>query len=83
MIRDQRGRGRRGRGGVQFPREENTNLMRVIARVNQMKKRKKRENEERKRRQVVGIGAAIRVAKEAVEEKEVLVGERVGTAISM
>ena len=48
-----------------------------------MKKRKKRENEERKRRQVVGIGAAIRVAKEAVEEKEVVVGERVGTAISM
>ena len=83
MIRDQRGRGRRGRGGVRFPREENTNLMRVIARVNQMKKRKKRENEERKRRQVVGIGAAIRVAKEAVEEKGVVVGERVGTAISM
>ena len=41
------------------------------------------ENEERKRRQVVGIGAAIRVAKEAVEEKGVVVGERVVTAIPM
>ena len=71
MIRDQRGRGRRGRWGVRFPREENTNLMRVTARVNWMKKRKKRENKERKQRQVVGIGAAIRVAKEAVEEKGV------------
>ena len=78
MIYDQR-----GRGGVRFPREENKNLMRVTARVNRMKKRKKRENKERKRRQVVGIRAAIRVAKEVVEEKGVVVGERIGTTISM
>ena len=42
-----------------------------------MKTRKKRENKERNWRQIVGIGAAIRVAKEAVEEKGV------GTTISM
>ena len=43
--------------------------------------RSKSENKERKA--VLGIGAAIEVAKEAVEEKGVEVGERVGTAIPM